>query len=162
MRQNWQGSLSPWLAMAGRVAILGIGSPLNSDDAAGMLLIEDLQTRGLNPEKVLLLAGSSAPENFIGEICGFDPDLLLAVDAAWLGLSPGQVALLEGEELDGADFSTHMLPFSVTLRYLQQWGIKNAQLLGIQPLSTEFGFTLSEPVGQAVRQVADFLAHTLP
>ena len=158
MMINWREHLTPALQTAARLAVLGIGSPLNSDDAAGMLLIEELRHRGLSQAGVLLIAGSSAPENFTGVIRDYAPDLLLAVDAARLGLLVGQVALLAGEELDGVGFSTHMLPFSFTLQYLRQQGQSNVLLLGIEPQSTEFGFEISFPVRQAVAEIADLLA----
>jgi hydrogenase 3 maturation protease len=160
--QNWRESLTPALKTAQTLAVLGIGSPLNSDDAAGMLLIEELARRGLDESRVLLIAGSSAPENFTGVIADFAPALLLAVDAARLGLKPGQVALLSGDELDGMGFSTHMLPFSIMVQYLQQRGITNVLLLGIEPQSTEFGFTISAPVRRAVLEIAGFLAGHMP
>jgi hydrogenase 3 maturation protease len=158
---NWREQLAPALKAAARVAVLGIGSPLNNDDAAAMLLIEELARRGLDEKRVLLLAGSSAPENFTGVIRDFAPALLLAADAARLGLEPGQVALLSGAELYGAGFSTHMLPFSIMLQYLERQGLSNVLLLGIEPLSTEFGFELSPPVRQAVQEIADFLTQEL-
>ena len=161
MNANWRKALSPALKKTRRMAVLGIGSPLNSDDAAGMLLIENLKERGFDKNRVLLIAGGSAPENFTGVICGFAPDLLLAIDAARLGLKPGQTALLEEDELCGAGFSTHMLPFSLMLRYLAIQGLTNTLLLGIEPLSTGFGFDLSPPVRQTLRELTDFFAREL-
>ncbi|MCL1906303.1 MAG: hydrogenase 3 maturation endopeptidase HyCI [Clostridiales bacterium] len=161
MRLNWREELFGALKAAGKVAVLGIGSPLNSDDAAGMLLIEKLEGHGLKQAEVLLIAASSAPENFTGVIGDFAPELLLAVDAARLGLEPGKVALLEKEELCGAGFSTHMLPFSIMLQYLYSRGLANVLLLGIEPQNTEFGLEISLPVQRAVAEIADFLALTL-
>ena len=158
MKLNWRESLTPALKMAASLVILGIGSPLNSDDAAGMMIIEQLTQHNPQQKQVLLIAGSSAPENFSGVISDFAPSLLLVIDAARLGLKPGQVALLEEEELDGLGFSTHMLPFSIMLNYLKRRGLTNALLLGIEPQSTDFGLEVSVPVAQAVRQIADFLA----
>ena len=161
MKPDWRKELSAALKPVQRLAILGIGSPLKGDDAAGMMLIEELNKRGLDKAGVLLIAGSSAPENFTGVIREFAPGLLLAVDAARLGLEPGQAALLSGEELYGAGFSTHMLPFSIMLQYLRRQGIVNVLLLGIEPQSTEFGLGLSTPVRRAVREAADFLAQEI-
>lgn len=161
MKLNWRESLTPALKTAKNLALLGIGSTLNSDDAAGMLLIEELKQRGLDETRILLIGGSSAPENFTGVIGDFAPDLLVAVDAARLGLDPGQVAMLAGEELHGMGFSTHMLPFSIMLQYLERQGLTNVLLLGIEPLSTEFGFEISAPVRQAVRELTDFFAREL-
>ncbi|MCL1817146.1 MAG: hydrogenase 3 maturation endopeptidase HyCI [Clostridiales bacterium] len=161
MKLNWRESLTPALKMASKIVILGIGSPLNSDDAAAILLIEELSKKALDDSRVLLIAGSSAPENFTSVIADFAPALLVAVDAARLGLAPGQVALLEKDELDGIGFSTHMLPFSIMLKYLQQRGLSNVELLGIEPASTEFGLELSAAVVQAVREITDFFTQLL-
>jgi hydrogenase 3 maturation protease len=109
----------------------------------------------------LLITGGSAPENFTGVILGFNPGLLIAVDAAHMGLVSGQIALLEGEELCGAGFSTHMLPFSIMLQYLARQGLTNVLLLGIEPQNMEFGFELTPPARQAVGELVDFLAREL-
>jgi len=161
MKPSWQEQLLAALKAKPRLAVLGIGSPLNSDDAAGMLLIEELAKRGPDEKRVLLIAGSSAPENFTGVIAEFAPDLLLAIDAARLGLEPGHIKLLEEKELYGAGFSTHMLPFSIMLQYLRQRGLGQVLLLGIEPQSTEFGLELSAPVYQGVLEIADFLGRSL-
>jgi len=155
---HWQKELQTRLAAAGKVAVLGIGSPLKTDDAAGMMLIEELAQRGVASEQVLLIPGSTAPENFTGVIREFAPDLLLAIDAAHMNLAPGTIALLEAEELSGLEFSTHMLPFSLMQQYLAGVGVDEILLLGLEPLSTEFGLTTSMPVAKSVRELAAFLA----
>ena len=67
-----------------KIAVLGVGSTLRSDDAAGMYFIELLESL-VKKENVLLIAGSTAPENFTGVIKNFAPDILFIVDAAHVG-----------------------------------------------------------------------------
>lgn len=154
---SWQSVAAAKIKEAKKTAILGVGSELKTDDAAGMLLIEALAARNL-PEQVLLLPGSTAPENFTGVIRAFAPDLLILIDAAQMEAAAGAIAVIDAADLDGLSFSTHMLPLSVMLRYLQQQGLPDLLLLGIQPESTEFGFCLTPPVAVAVAGMTDFFA----
>ena len=51
---TWQEPLRQWITRQNRVAILGIGNPLRSDDAAGVLVARRL-----------------AESRFVAGICGF-------------------------------------------------------------------------------------------
>ena len=52
-----------------KIALLGVGSTLRSDDAAGMYFIELLKEL-LHQDRTLLISGSTAPENFTGVFNG--------------------------------------------------------------------------------------------
>jgi len=157
----WQRALGERIRAARRVAVLGVGSILRGDDAAGMLLIEYLQKKDLSSDNILLISGSTAPENFTGTICDFKPDLLLIADAAHIGASPGGMAILEEAQVTDGGFSTHMLPISLMLQYLRRHGISHTVLLGIQPKSTQFGALLCPEVVRSVRELAEFLDEKL-
>ena len=159
MKLNWREFLTPALNKSAKIAVLGIGSLLNCDDAAGMLVIEELAQCGLDLRRILLLAGSTAPENFTGVIVDFAPALLIVVDAAKMGLEPGQIALLEEEELKEFGFSTHMLPFSIMQQYLKRRIPTDIVLLGIEPARVDFGFDISPPVRKGIAEIVDFLTH---
>ena len=138
-----------------KIAILGAGSVLKGDDAAAMVLIEQLSETLKDIPEVLLIAGSTAPENFTGLIKSFQPDRLFIVDAAHLEEEPGSIGIIEPELIKGLSFSTHMLPFSIMVNYLlQETGCK-ISVIGIQPLTTEIGLELSEPVKKAVDELTD-------
>ena len=68
-------SLPEPLLAAERVAVLGVGSALRGDDAAGILLVRRLRTFCLRTgaTRLAAFAGHSAPENLTGEICRFRP-----------------------------------------------------------------------------------------
>lgn len=155
---SWQDCLCRRLSACGRVAILGAGSELCGDDAAGMLLIEELRTRPLDKERVLLLAGSTAPENFTGPIRDYAPELLLLVDAAHIGGRVGDIALIEDRAIRGLDFSTHMLPFGVMLDYISQETGAEVAVVGIQPGNTEFATAPAPEIIAAVRNLADLIS----
>ena len=141
-----------------KVALLGIGSTLRSDDAAGMYFIQ-LLSGLLQQERTLLLAGSTAPENFTGVIKEFAPDKLFIVDAAHMGLLPGAVRIVSAGAIGGVSFATHMLPLPVMLKYLESESDCEVVFIGIQPKSTGQGFSMCEEVKKGTeRLVEDFYA----
>ncbi|HUJ74092.1 MAG TPA: hydrogenase maturation protease, partial [bacterium] len=72
---------------------MGVGSPLRSDDAAGLHVAAGLAAelhrrpcRGLT-----VIHAGPAPENFTSEIRRIHPALVLLVDCARMGEAPGTV-----------------------------------------------------------------------
>jgi len=158
---SWQEQLDRRLAGCAKVAVLGAGSELCGDDAAGMLLIQCLLEAGV-PPALLPLAGSTAPENFTGQIKAYGPDLLLLVDAAFVGGEIGDISLIAADQVKSVGFSTHLLPFSVLIDYLRQETGLETLILGIQPGQTEFA---TEPCGRicaAVEELAAYLLDRFP
>jgi hydrogenase 3 maturation protease len=136
-----------------KYAILGIGSVLRSDDAAGMYFIElfgDMVRR----DDVLLIPGSTAPENFTGVIKNFAPDRLFIVDAAFLGLLPGDAKVVPACDIGGISFSTHMLPLPVMIEYLESETHCTVTFFGIQPKSTDHGLFMCDEVKRGTEQLA--------
>jgi len=148
------------LGTARRVAILGCGSVLLGDDAAGMYIAEKLLNAPHLPnigENVRVYCGSTAPENFSGEIKRFKPDLLLVIDAADMALKPGEVSLIPLSKITGVSFSTHMLPLRIMLDYIVSETSCSISILGIQSKSLAFSAKMSP----AVRASADKLVAVL-
>jgi len=141
-----------------KYAVLGIGSVLRSDDGAGMYFIELIRD-SFQKSDMLLIEGSTAPENFTGVIKSFAPDKLFIVDAAHMGLLPGETKVVPACEISGVSFSTHMLPLSVMLKYLESEAGCEVFFFGIQPRSTEQGFGICEEVKAGTRRLSeDFLS----
>ncbi|MEG1662287.1 MAG: hydrogenase maturation protease, partial [Clostridiales bacterium] len=116
---GWRTQLQEMVPAGVPIAVLGVGSVLCGDDAAGMEVIARLEQYDL-PGRILLCAGSTAPENFTGVIKKFAPTYLIVIDAAYMEKPPGTIAIIPAEAIDGMGFSTHMLPMSVMLNYLRQ------------------------------------------
>lgn len=144
-----------------RVAVLGIGNALNGDDGAGPAVVERLQTILPPRPDLLLLDGGVAPENETGTLRRFAPDLVLLIDAAQMDAPPGTVRWIPREQIGGLSASTHSLPLSLLVTYLQAELGCTVVLVGIQPASNETGAPLSAPVRAAVETVAGALAGLL-
>jgi hydrogenase 3 maturation protease len=145
------------------VVVLGFGSPLRSDDAAGLhvaaALDRELQAHPL-PGVTVIEAGP-APENFTSEIRRLHPAVVLIVDCARMGEAPGSLRLITPEQIAGVSFGTHGLPLSVLAGYLRAETGCAVIFLGIEPSSVEPGETLSAPAQSAVEEAASVLREVL-
>lgn len=74
--------IESFLSSTEKMLILAIGSELRSDDAVGMYIADELVKYNFNKEKVCIIKGATAPENFTGEIKKFRPAKMLIIDAA--------------------------------------------------------------------------------
>jgi hydrogenase 3 maturation protease len=152
-------TLPPSRQEAGTVVVLGVGSELRADDAAGLRVAERVSRMAL--PGVHGLAGGSAPENFTGEIRRLAPARLLIVDAADMGDPPGSVRLIEPVEVEGISFSTHTFPLNVFAEYIARETGCDLAFIGIQPLSLEFDGALSPVVARAIEETAEAIGQWL-
>ncbi len=141
-----------------RVAVLGVGNTMRGDDGAGILVVRALAARLRDAAGVLLIDGSTAPENFTGPLRRFRPDLVIEIDAAHLEQPPGTVAWVDWRDADGMSASTHTLPPSVLGSFLSADLGCRVSLLGIQPATLEMGCGLSPEVAEAVERVTEQLS----
>ncbi len=147
-----------------RLAIVGIGSDLRGDDAAGLLVLHHLRAAlvGHRTNTIRLFNGGTAPENMTGAITRFMPSHILLVDAADLGQKPGTLQLIAPENISGVSFSTHVLPLNILTAYLQRALPCQAIIIGIQPGLTGFSLTHSHAIDQAARRLARIILQTVP
>ena len=149
-------SLRSWLRGAKRLAIVGVGSTLRGDDGVGVQIVRLL--RGRVPDWVYLVKAESVPESYIGPIVRFKPTHILFIDAADIGMKPGEARLIEPSEVVKLSFSTHTLPFSVISGFLAASLDAKVAILGIQPKSLEFGEAISKEVRSSAKRVVELLA----
>ena len=153
--------LERWLSDAEKVVVAGIGNPIRMDDFVGVKIIQDL--RGKVSEKVYLLECETVPESFIQQIIDFNPTHVLLIDAAILGLKPGEAKLVKPEELTVFPaYSTHMLPLRVFCEQLSQMISVKIALLLIEPKKADFGEGLTPEVQVAAKEITKILLFSLP
>jgi len=151
------GLLEGRLEGATRLAILGVGSELRSDDIAGILVARRLKVALGGREEILVVEGGTAPENFTGEILRFEPSHLVVVDCAELGAPPGSLRLFPVQEMGGLSSSTHSLPLSIILDYMEARHPFEPLVIGIQPRGLAFDGRPSDEALEAARQVTELL-----
>ena len=152
---NLKKALKSRLGQAKKIAILGVGSDLRGDDAAGVIVAGYFSRRDTGPKraKYRVFIGATAPENLTGQIKKFKPTHLIVIDSAELGSSAGKARLIGAEELSGASFYTHKLPLKIMVDYLRQAIGCDSLIIGIQPKQTSFGSLPSREIKTAARQV---------
>jgi hydrogenase 3 maturation protease len=160
-RRNIEKELSIWLLDAKRIVVAGIGNPIRMDDFVGTRIVQDLQ--GKVSTKVYLIECETVPENFIQKIVDFDPTHVLLIDAAILGLEPGDSRLVKPERLAAFPaYSTHALPLRVFCEYINRATKAKIALLLMEPKKADFGEGLTSEVETSAQKIVDILFRVLP
>ncbi len=139
--------------------VLGIGNRLGGDDAAGTCVVDMLNRRrhrakALLPTEIMAIDAGTAPESYASVIRRHQPDLLLLVDAADMGLPPGALRIIRPEQISLLSFSTHHMPLSMFISYVKDF-CGEVVLVGVQPEQTEMGKHISQAVRDSMRKLAD-------
>jgi len=148
-------TLRKGLSGARRVVIVGIGSQLQGDDAAGARVAQQLL--GRTPGNVLPLVCWTVPESYAEPIRRFRPTHVLLIDAAELGQMPGACRLVSAEDVLGLALSTHPMPLRLLAKYLRKTTDAEIALLALQPKQTELGAGLSQELDRVTHALADVL-----
>jgi hydrogenase 3 maturation protease len=159
-RPCWPGRLAQ-MTTGARVAVVGMGHELRGDDGAGVFVARALGAAARNDECLLVIDAGPAPENQIGPLLRFKPDIVLFVDAVQMDEAPGTVRWVPWCETDGAGVSTHTLSPQVLARFLMRELGCEVVLLGIQPASCAVGAQLSPAVAEAAQGIARSLLSVL-
>jgi hydrogenase 3 maturation protease len=148
--------LEKWFANAENVVIAGIGNPIRTDDFVGVKIVQDL-TRKVS-KKVHLIECETVPESFMQEIVDLKPSHVLLIDAAVLGLKPGETRLVFPKQV--ANFpavTTHVLPLRIFCEYITKMAEAKIALLLVEPENTEFGDGLTIMVQAAAEKITKIL-----
>lgn len=149
--------------------VLGIGNTLKGDDGIGIYIVERInkhlkrvkkeakQAKFIGARrKVIAINCSTTPENYTSIIRRHNPDRLILVDAAEMGLSPGSYRIIPPEKIEVMQVSTHSMPLSFLMSYVSEL-CKDIVLVGIQPGKMDFGTELSSTVRRSGDRVANLI-----
>ena len=160
MASKIEQEIADWFTYATRVVVAGIGNPIRRDDFVGVKIVQDLQ--GKVPKNVLLIECETVPESYMQEIVDFKPSHVLLVDAAILGLKPGETRLVLPEQItDFPAITTHVLPLRIFCEYITKMAEAKIALLLIEPEDTEFGEGLTATVQATAEEVTKRLTELL-
>lgn len=149
-------SLEEWLEDAEKVAVLGIGNLYRKDDGIGSLVVQKLEEYGL-PKNVGLFNCETVPENFTHLIKSFNPTHIILIDSALLNQRSGMVKLVFPEDIGGLAISTHTLPLTLFVKYLEQFIKTKIVLLAIQPKDVDFGFGLTSELENTLTNLVEII-----
>lgn len=137
--------------MPSHTILLGIGNALRGDDGVGPFVAQTLQSPGW-----LCLDAGTAPENFTSLVRREHPDRVILVDAAELGLPPGEFRRVPPEKIRDVGLGTHMLPLNHLMEYLQEM-TGHVVFIGVQPLLLRDSEILSPVVKAAALRLIETL-----
>jgi hydrogenase 3 maturation protease len=153
-------NLKNWFADAKKIVVAGIGNPIRSDDYVGIKIVQDLQ--GKVSEKVCLLECETVPESYLLDIEAFNPTHVLLIDAAFVGLKPGEASLVDTERIANLPaITTHILPLRIFCDYIKKTTDAKIGLLLVEPKNMEFGEGLNVEVEATAQRLAMLLLELL-
>ncbi len=130
--------------------IMCIGNREGGDDAVGPYIADMLKEKS----DFVVLDCRTVPENFTGVVKKHSPKNLIIIDAVEMNLKPGEIRIVPKEKIGVMTISTHGIPISVLIGYLEQY-VKNIFFIGLQPK------TMSGEITDVVKKSADKLVEMI-
>jgi hydrogenase maturation protease len=137
-----------------KIAVIGIGNVLMSDDGAGVRVLAILSPLPKNAAIIELATGGMS---LLHKLEGLDTAII--VDAVDFGGKPGEVRVFTPEDvttIKTVGYSLHDLDILKVLELAKQMGTlpKRVFIAAIQPVSFEMGDGLSSEVESALPELA--------
>ncbi len=152
--------ISSWLVNCKKLVIMGIGNPLRSDDAVGVLTVAELEK--LSPlKKVVLIRCETVPENYLHTVEEEAPSHLLLIDAVDAGIKPGSIVFRDLKDSEKLSVSTHSIPLSTLANFLKNTLNVKIMLLGIQIADLSFSEEISNNMVAVPSKVAMILKEVM-
>jgi hydrogenase 3 maturation protease len=152
---EFQEELDDFIAGASRIAIFGIGNDLRTDDGLGLVIVGGL--KHLEGSNLLIENVGSVPEAFASNLTEFGAERVLMVDAADMLKPPGYVELITKDRIGGITLSTHRMPLSLLMQFLEDRTGARCIVLGVQPKSVEFGEGLTPEIHAKAEKIISTL-----
>jgi hydrogenase 3 maturation protease len=119
--------------------VMCIGNREGGDDSVGPYIADKLVSENL--ECIKIIDVGTVPENYTSVVKCEKPEILVIIDAVEMGLAPGEIRVVPKEKIGVMTISTHGIPISVLIGYLEQY-VKNIIFIGIQPKEMSGELTL--------------------
>ena len=136
-----------------RTVILGIGNPLQGDDAVGPALVDFLHGR---VDATLINAGE-VPENYLSAIQAAQPEVVLIIAALELGAEAGCMTIIDADRLRAIENFTRNPGLAFLAVMIQDGTGAEVILVGVQPEATAFAAELSSPVHETLDSLEEML-----
>lgn len=148
-----------FLNKAEKIVILGIGNEIRGDDGLGSVLAQELSN--LEDNNITIFDGKTVPENFTGAIKRENPSHIIILDAVEMDEPPGHVKLVFKEEIANYSISTHAMPISFLINYLETTTSAKIMLMGIQPKNMDLIDKISPEIQESLNKVLELFKYTL-
>jgi len=132
---------------------------MRGDDGLGSILAQKLSI--LENENITVFDGKTVPENFTGAIKREIPSHIILIDAVKMNKPPGYIKLVSKEEIANYNISTHAMPLSFLIKYLESTTPSEIMLLGIQPDNMDLICEISPKIQESLNYVLKLFEHVL-
>ncbi|MEN4007137.1 MAG: hydrogenase maturation peptidase HycI [Methanobacteriaceae archaeon] len=149
--------LKKFLKNHGKVVIMGIGNEIKGDDAIGPNTAWKLDELFKKNDEVLVLDGGTVPENYTNLIRKENPTHIILVDAVEMKNEPGYIRIVKKEEIADYNLSTHAMPVSFLIKFMETTIDADIILIGIQPEKIDLGEGISKEVEKSIGIVVNTL-----
>lgn len=135
---------------------------MRGDDGLGSLLSEQLYDKLVkitdkSTDDVYLLNTESTPENHTIEIRNLKPSHIIIIDAVEFDAKPGEMLVIHKEQIDTFNVSTHSMPLSFIINYIEESIGSKIITIGIQPKQMELINTISDEIKASVEELTDMI-----
>jgi len=132
-----------------KLSIVGIGNSFRGDDGAGPEIIDKLKGK----IQANLYDCGEAPENYLERIIAGRPETIVIIDSARMAQPPGNLKILDINEVKHFGLSTHNLSLKLFIDYIKKDRTCDIFILAIQPKTLELGVGLSKEVRKSIEVI---------
>jgi hydrogenase 3 maturation protease len=132
--------------------VMCIGNIDGGDDSVGPYVAKKLKSD--QSDNIGIIDCGTIPENYTSVVKRENPKNLIIIDAVEMGLSPGEIRIVPREKIGVMTISTHGIPISVLIGYLERY-VKKIIIIGIQPKA------MSGKITSSVKKSGDRLVEIL-
>ena len=137
--------------------IITIGNDLRADDGVGPYIFNECQ---MSNAKCQMINAGEKPENIMGQAINEKTTKIVIIDAADFNGRPGEVRLIEKENIPETTLSTHTFPLRVIAGLLEEDLKVPVCFLGIQPESLELGKGISAEVKASAKEIIEIISRS--
>ena len=130
---------------------------MRGDDAIGPMIAGKLKKVFKKTPDLMVINAETVPENYTGTIRKETPSHIIFIDAVEMKSNPGHIRLVQREEIADYSISTHAMPISFMIKYLESFTDARMLLIGIQPKNMEMNNSISDEVQESVEKLTGIL-----
>lgn len=145
-----------------KLLVFTVGNSIRGDDGLGPLLSDRLYDKLMaledkDTDNVFLLNTESTPENHTHEIRNLNPSHMLIIDAVEFDGNAGEMLIITKDMIDTFNVSTHSMPVSFIISYIEESIGTKIMTIGIQPKEMNLVNRISDEVKSSVEDLVDLI-----
>ena len=103
---------------------------MRGDDAIGPIIARKLNVIFKKQKDFIVINAETVPENYTGLIRKEEPSHIIFIDAVEMNRNPGEIKLIESNEIANYSISTHAMPISFMIKYIESFTDAKILLIG--------------------------------